>query len=361
MAAPPRGNSTLRGANMPVETLRWHGSLDGSLRIIDQRLLPGELKFRELRNVEAVFEAIQTLAVRGAPAIGIAAAYGVFIGVRDCPDDSSTFRSELKRVCKYLAGSRPTAVNLFYALDRVQALADDMAQTPAGEIKEAILEEAHKMLREDLDASRRMGENCQQFVKDGATYMTNCNAGGLATGGYGTALAAFYIAKEQGKKVSVFACETRPLLQGARLTTWELMREGIDVTLICDNMAATVLRQGKISGIFVGADRIAANGDAANKIGTYPLALLAREHGVPFYIVAPLSTFDFSLKSGDDIPIEQRAPQEVTHFAGRASAPEDVGVFNPAFDVTPAQLITAIICETGVAQNPDMAGLQALL
>jgi methylthioribose-1-phosphate isomerase len=345
---------------MPVETLRWHGDLDGSLRIIDQRRLPAELHFRELRTIGEVFEAIQTLAIRGAPAIGIAAGYGVVLGIRDCRADKSIFRDELEKACDYLASSRPTAANLFYALDRMQALADSMHDAPVEEIKIVMLAEAHKIHQEDIDASRKMGENCQQFVQDGAAYLTNCNAGGLATGGYGTALAAFYIAKEQGKKVSVYACETRPLLQGARLTTWELLQEGIEVTLICDNMAATVLRQGKVKGIFVGADRIAANGDAANKIGTYPLAVMAREHGVPFYIVAPLSTFDFSLDTGDDIPIEERDPQEVTHFQHHRCAPEGVSAFNPAFDVTPAPLITAIICESGVVKNPDKVGLAAL-
>jgi methylthioribose-1-phosphate isomerase len=346
---------------MPVETARWHGGPDGALRIIDQRLLPGEFKLLDLTTIKEVFDAIRTLAVRGAPAIGIAAAYGVFIGVRDCPDERGEFEAELERACKYLASSRPTAINLFYALDRVRKLAASMADKPIAEVKEAILAEADRILEEDLEASRRMGEFCQQFVKDGGTYMTNCNAGGLATGGLGTALAAFYVAKEQGKTVSVYSCETRPLLQGARLTTWELMREGIEVTLICDNMAATVLRRGGIDGIFVGADRIAANGDAANKIGTYPLAVLAREHGVPFYIVAPLSSFDFSLESGDEIPIEERAAGEVAGFRGVRTAPEGVKVFNPAFDMTPAGLITAVICETGVVKNPDAASMQALL
>jgi len=345
---------------MPVETVRWQGGLDGALRIIDQRLLPAELKYLELRTVEEVFDAIQTLAVRGAPAIGIAAGYGAFIGIRDCTDDRGAFAGELEKVCTRLAESRPTAVNLFYALDRVRALAESMPDSPVGEVKRAILNEADKILEEDLEACRRMGENCQEFIEDGYACMTNCNAGGLATGGYGTALAAFYVAKEQGKNVSVYSCETRPLLQGARLTTWELMREGIDVTLICDNMAATVLRQGKVKAVFVGADRIAANGDAANKIGTYPIAVLAREHGVPFYVVAPLSTFDFSLESGDDIPIEERAPQEVTSFRGVRSAPDGVAVFNPAFDVTPASLISAIVCEAAAVKKPDRTGLAAL-
>jgi methylthioribose-1-phosphate isomerase len=345
---------------MPVETVRWQGGLDGSLRIIDQRLLPGQLLFLDLQTVDEVFEAIKTLAVRGAPAIGIAAAYGVCIAMRVCPGDKDLFHGELDRVCEYLGSSRPTAVNLFYALDRMKKLACSMQDAPVTQIKEAFLKEAHKILEEDLDACRAMGEHCQQFVADGGTYLTNCNAGGLATSGYGTALAAFYIAKEQGKTVSVYACETRPLLQGARLTTWELMREGIDVTLICDNMAATVIRQGKVQGVFVGADRIAANGDAANKIGTYPIAVLAREHGVPFYIVAPLSTFDFSIASGDDIPIEERAPEEVTGFQGARSAPEGVKVFNPAFDVTPAQLISAIICESAAVEKPDTARLQSI-
>jgi methylthioribose-1-phosphate isomerase len=346
---------------MPVETARWQGGPGGALRIIDQRLLPGEFKLLDLTTVEEVFDAIKTLAVRGAPAIGIVAAYGVFIGVRNCPDDRSEFDAELERVCDYLASSRPTAVNLFYAIDRVRKLAGSMAGKPVPEVKEAILAEAGRMLEEDLEASRRMGEYCQEFVKDGGSYMTICNAGGLATGGLGTALAAFYVAKEQGKTVSVYSCETRPLLQGARLTTWELMREGIDVTLICDNMAATVLRRGGIHGIFVGADRIAANGDAANKIGTYPLAVLAREHGVPFYVVAPLSSFDFSLESGGDIPIEERAAEEVAGFRDVRTAPEGVKVFNPAFDVTPAGLIAAIICETGATENPDKASLARLV
>lgn len=345
---------------MPVETVRWHGDLDGTLRIIDQRVLPGELKMLDLNTVEEVFEAIRTLAVRGAPAIGIAAAYGAVTGIRVCPEEKGVFRKELRRVCEYLGSSRPTAVNLFYALDRIRNLADGMQDAPVAEIKEAMLKEAHHILEEDLEACHAMGEHCQQFVEDGCAYLTNCNAGGLATSGYGTALSAFYVAAEQGKTVSVYACETRPLLQGARLTTWELVREGIGVTLVCDNMAATVLRQRRVKGVFVGADRIAANADAANKIGTYPLAVLAREHGVPFYVVAPLSTFDFAIESGADIPIEERAASEVTHFAGQRTAAEGVEVFNPAFDVTPAGLITAIVSEAGVALHPDREKLQNL-
>jgi methylthioribose-1-phosphate isomerase len=253
-------------------------------------------------------------------------------------------------VAVLLLSARPTAANIKNALARMKKRAAASSAKSADEIKSDLLREAQMILEEDRESCRKLGENCQEFIRDGDTILTNCNAGSLATGGIGTALAGIYIAKERGKKVRVFACETRPLLQGARLTVYELMQEGIDVTLICDNTAGTLMKSGKISSLFVGADRIASNGDSANKIGTYPLSVLARAHEVPFYIVAPLSSFDFSIKRGDEIPIEERDPEEVTEPFGRRIAPRGVKVFSPAFDVTPAKFITAIICEKGVAK-----------
>ncbi len=345
---------------MPVPTIEWVGGVDGAAKLIDQTRLPAETAFIECRDIETMWEAIKALRVRGAPAIGIAAAMGVVLGVRDSAAVSGDeLVADVERAADYLATSRPTAVNLFWALDRMRQIARDANTNAPADIKERLLAEARTILAEDNEVCRRIGRNGAGLIPDGGTVLTHCNAGGLATAGYGTALAVIFAAHEQGTRVSVFADETRPLLQGARLTTWELMAAGIPVTLICDNMAGLVMRQGKIDLVVVGADRIAANGDAANKIGTYSVAVLAREHGVPFYVAAPLSTFDRSLGSGDEIPIEERAAEEVTCGFGRRTAPEGVEVFSPAFDVTPAAFIAGIITERGVIERPTTAAVAA--
>jgi methylthioribose-1-phosphate isomerase len=314
--------------------------------MIDQTLLPTEIRVIECRDVQTVWEAIKMLRVRGAPAIGIAAAYGVCIGLQTLPTDADmfAFRNRFDEVTAYLASSRPTAVNLFWALDRMKAKAERQTETLA----ETLFAEAKAIHEEDRHICRSIGRFGQELVKDGSTWLTQCNAGGLATADYGTALAVFFAAKESGKKIHVYADETRPLLQGARLTAWELMQRDIDVTLICDSMAALVMRQGKIDGVVVGADRIAANGDTANKIGTYGVAVSAKAHGVPFYVAAPVSTFDLSLSDGSQIPIEERSADEICCGFGKRTAPEGVKVYNPAFDVTPAELITGIITERGI-------------
>lgn len=331
-----------------VETVRW---TDDSLVILDQTKLPGELTYVVCRNVESVAEAIEQLRIRGAPAIGIAAAYGVVMGVQD--DSSSVFHAkDIEPVCRRLAATRPTAVNLFWALDRMKKVAADQDGKNVQQARERILQEAHTILEEDRSVCHAIGINGASLLRDGMTVLTHCNAGALATGGSGTALAIIYAAVQQGKRIRVFADETRPLLQGARLTAWELMQNDVDVTLICDNAAASVMKRLGIDCIIVGADRIAANGDTANKIGTYGLAVLAAEHRVPFYVAAPVSTLDINLPSGDLIPIEERSPDEITCGFGRRTAPMHVKAYNPAFDVTPNRFISAIISEKGVARKP---------
>jgi methylthioribose-1-phosphate isomerase len=331
------------------ETLHWIGGIDGHLRMIDQTLLPVEFKEIDCRDVAAVWEAIKTLRVRGAPAIGIAAAYGVCVGLQNELDsDEAAFFARLPEVADYLASSRPTAVNLFWALRRMQSKAQEFRGRSSREIADGLLSEARAIHEEDRKMCRAIGRHGAELLSDGQGVLTHCNAGGLATADYGTALAVFFAAAESGKTLHVYADETRPLLQGARLTAWELHERGIDVTVICDSMAAQVMREGKVSAVVTGADRIAANGDSANKIGTYGVAVLAKAHGIPFYIAAPSSTFDLSLVSGAEIPIEERDPREITHGFGRQTAPEGVRVYNPAFDVTPAELIAAIICEKGI-------------
>jgi methylthioribose-1-phosphate isomerase len=333
-------------------TLQWIGGVDGHLRLIDQTRLPEELAEIDCFDVETVWEAIRSLRVRGAPAIGMAAAYGVSLGLQHAKAASAdAFFARFEEVKRYLASSRPTAVNLFWALDRLAKLVERHRErkTPA-EILSLLLAEAHAIVEEDRQVCRAIGRHGAALLSDGQGVLTHCNAGGLATADYGTALAVFFSAHESGKRLHVYADETRPLLQGARLTAWELLERGIDVTLICDSMAAQVMREGRVQAVVTGADRIAANGDTANKIGTYGVALLAAAHGIPFYVAAPLSTFDLSIDSGDQIPIEQRNPEEITHGFGRRTAPEGVGVYNPAFDVTPARLIRAIVCERGLIE-----------
>jgi methylthioribose-1-phosphate isomerase len=338
------------------------GALDGCVELVDQTRLPGEFVYLRCLTVEDVWRAVKVLSVRGAPAIGIAGAMGLVLGVRDSQAaDHAAFMEELRRVKDYLAGSRPTAVNLFWALDRIERVAAHGAALPVQDLKARLLEEAVRILEEDRETCRRIGSNGAALLEDGDAVLTHCNAGGLATADYGTALAVLFAAHEQGKRITVFADETRPLLQGARLTTWELCRAGIPVTLICDSAAAQIMREGRVDAVIVGADRIAANGDVANKIGTYGLSLSARAHQVPFYVAAPASTFDLALPDGSAIPIEQRDPSEVTRWGGHVTAPESVDVYNPAFDVTPAGNVTAIITEMGVIHRPDAAGIAAMI
>ncbi len=331
-------------------TLRWVGGVDGHLQLIDQTRLPTEFVQIDCQNVETLWEAIKTLRVRGAPAIGVAAAYGVCLGLQPAAAASpEAFYQRLEEVTQYLASSRPTAVNLFWALERMRqfALKRRGRRAPAALLAD-LLAEARVIHEEDRQMCRAIGQHGATLLADGQGVLTHCNAGGLATSDYGTALAVMFAAVESGKRVHVYADETRPLLQGARLTAWELQQRGIDVTLICDNMAAQVMREGRVQAVITGADRIAANGDVANKIGTYGVALLAAAHGIPFYVAAPTSTFDLAIASGDEIPIEQRDPREITHGFGRQTAPEGIQVYNPAFDVTPARLVKAIVCERGV-------------
>lgn len=334
-----------------LKTVEW---VNNSVRIVDQTRLPLDLKFDDISSVEKMYAAIKSLKVRGAPAIGIAAAYGLFLGVRDFPEDkkNTDFFEHLVKNAEYLASSRPTAVNLSWAVERMVQKAKTAKKLKIDEIKAALLEEADNILNEDKIICRKIGENGFEVLKEYSNILTHCNAGGLATSEYGTALAPVYIGKERGKIFHVFADETRPLLQGARITAFELMNAGIPVTLICDNMAAVVMSQGKIDAVVVGADRIASNGDTANKIGTYNVALLAKAHNIPFYITAPISTFDLSKNSGAEIPIEERDGEEVASLFGKRTAPVGVAVFNPAFDVTPYDLITGIITEKGVLFPP---------
>ena len=335
---------------MPIPTIEW---VDGRIHLIDQTLLPNEFKQIYCDDVESVWEAIKSLRVRGAPAIGIAGALGAVLGIwKSKATNYPDFAAELKKVTDYLATSRPTAVNLFWALKRIEQTAEKHKDLEIEQLKGVLLDEAQNIIEEDRARCRAIGQHGLNLLRNGDTILTHCNAGGLATSDYGTALAVMFSAHESGKNISVYADETRPLLQGARLTAWELMQAGIDVTLICDNMAAQVMKEGKIQCVIVGADRIAANGDTANKIGTYNVAILATVHDIPFYVAAPTSTLDLSLKTGDLIPIEQRAAEEVTEGFGSRTAPEGVKVYSPAFDVTPAHLITAIITEKGIAHPP---------
>ncbi|BCU83021.1 methylthioribose-1-phosphate isomerase 1 [Polycladomyces abyssicola] len=329
------------------------------LLLLDQRRLPTETVYLELTTPEEVREAIVKLAVRGAPAIGTAAAFGMYLGVKDIPDvDAGRFWSTLRRVGENLRSARPTAVNLAWALERIRRRLETLKERPVSELKAALLAEAHEIQREDADMCRKIGEHLLTLLEDGMGVLTHCNAGGLATAAYGTALAPLYLAKERGWHLRVFADETRPVLQGARLTAYELQQAGIDVTLICDNMAAAVMQKGWVQAVIVGTDRVAANGDVANKIGTYGLAVLAKAHGIPFYVAAPTSSIDLQTATGADIPIEERPAEEVTRGFGAVTAPEGVQVYNPAFDVTPAELVTAIITEHGVIRPPFGPGLQ---
>ena len=355
--------SDLAFASEFLETVCWVGEArDGFVRLIDQTLLPSEFVRIDLRDVSAVWEAIKSLRVRGAPAIGVAAAFGAVLGARaNGFNDLESVKNGLRDATRSLRTSRPTAVNLFWALDRMDRVALGQDYRDGAMLVDRLLIEAKTIADEDRAMCRAIGTHGADLIPDKSGILTHCNAGGLATVDYGTALAVIFTAQEQGKNVHVFADETRPLLQGARLTAWELQRRGVPTTLICDSMAALVMREGKVQLAIVGADRIAANGDTANKIGTYGVALLCRAHGIPFYVAAPSSTFDLSLVDGRSIPIEERDPREITHGFGRPTAPEGIDVYNPAFDVTPADQIDAIITERGIIRPVNAETIRAKL
>ncbi len=347
----------------PPRTLAWVGKLPGHVRMIEQTFLP-EHREIDVRSVQEMYDAIQRLAVRGAPAIGVAAGFGVVLGVQEHAGGSPAATIQAAREASaYLARSRPTAVNLFWALARMDAVTDrgETEGWGAATLVQRLWEEAQGIWEGDRQTCRAMGEIGADLIQDGMGLLTHCNAGALATAGMGTALAPMYVAHEQGKRFQVYADETRPLLQGSRITAWELQQAGIDVTVITDNMAAKVMQEGRVQAVFVGSDRIAANGDVCNKIGTYGVALAARHHDVPFYVVAPLSTVDGSLASGAAIPIEERAREEIACGFGKTTVPEGVPVYSPAFDVTPAALVTGIITEVGLISQPDRDSVLAAL
>ncbi len=341
---------------MALKAIEW---LDNRLRILDQSKLPWEQALANLANYQDVALAIKEMRIRGAPAIGVAAAYGIALGAQDIKTtDEDNFRKQLNHVMQTLATTRPTAVNLFQAINRMRKITAIGGNIP--EITEALIAEAKQIHQEEIEATKRLSQLGVELIPDGFTMLTHCNAGSLATAGYGTALGVIKAAKEQGKRVSVIVTETRPLLQGARLTTWELKKEGIPVTLITDSMAGYFMHQNKIDCVIVGADRIAANGDVANKIGTYTLAVLAKENDIPFYVAAPTTTIDLSLASGAEIPIEERDPDEVTHIQGIRIAPGEIDVANPAFDVTSHNYIAAIITERGIIREPYIERLREI-
>jgi len=343
-----------------LKTIEWTAE---GVRMIDQRKLPVVEEYPVFKTYEEVAAAIRTMVVRGAPAIGVAAAMGIALGVRDSKaNDIASLRQDFKQITETLASTRPTAVNLFWAIDGMKRVFREIASDAADRrtIAERLIQEARAIQTEDIESNRRMGNFGQELLPNSGTILTHCNAGALATAGYGTALGVIRAAVENGKRLRVVADETRPFLQGARLTAWELWKDDIDVRVISDNMAGSFMRQGLIDAVIVGADRIAANGDVANKIGTYPLAVLAKQHEIPFYVAAPFSTLDLKMPDGSDIPIEQRDPAEVTHIGGVRIVPDGVSVFNPAFDVTPHQFITAIITDRGVAEPPYSQSLARL-
>jgi len=340
-------------AKYSVETIDW---TPAGVVMIDQTRLPRETVYVTCRSYVEVADAIRTMIIRGAPAIGVAAAMGVAIGALQARD----LEAEMPVICQTLAETRPTAVNLFWAIERMRKLYESLRGEPLDAIRERLAREAQQIKLEDIAINRAIGANGAPLVPDGKTVLTHCNAGALATAGFGTALGVIRAAVEAGKKIDVFADETRPFLQGARLTAWELQQDGIETTLITDNMAGHFLKSGRIGCVVVGADRIAANGDVANKIGTYSVAVLAKENNIPFYVAAPISTLDLTLVSGDQIPIEERSVAEVTHVQGVHVAPDGIRVVNPAFDVTPNRYVTAIVTERGVARAPFEESLQAL-
>ncbi len=337
---------------MKVETLRWRNN---RLEMIDQRILPAAFEYKTYDSAEGVAEGIRSMVVRGAPAIGVAAAYGVALEALRMQNESREyFDAAMNRGLDLLTASRPTAVNLFWALDRMLRVWQSCEHEPLAQIAQRLLDEAHEMFAEDIRINQAIGEYGAALLKDGARVLTHCNAGALATAGHGTALGVFRSAISAGKKISVIADETRPFLQGARLTAWEMVQEKIPVTLITDNMSGHLMSRGEIDAVVVGTDRVAANGDVANKIGTYMVAVLAQRHNIPFYVACPLSTIDLSISTGNDIPIEERHEDEVKGFRDFHWAPEGVQIRNPAFDVTPAELVTGLITEIGVVDTDTM-------
>ena len=341
-----------------IQTLEW---TDSGVRFVDQTKLPTEETYVTCQTYHEVADVIRNMVVRGAPAIGVAAAMGIALGVKN--SEASTIRDlskDFDQICNVIGKTRPTAVNLFWAIRRMREKFESLQAQALPQIKEALIKEAQHMHAEDIAANEAMGRHGATLMPSSGGVLTHCNAGALATCGYGTALGVIRAAIAQGKNIHVYADETRPFLQGSRLTAWELMKDGIPTTVISDNMAGAVMRQGKIGAIVVGADRIAANGDVANKIGTYTVAVLAKEHGIPFYVAAPFSTIDLSTPEGSQIPIEERNAREVTHIAGKQMVPDGVGVENPAFDVTPSKYVTAIITELGIARQPYQEGLRKL-
>jgi methylthioribose-1-phosphate isomerase len=342
-----------------IQTLEW---TDQGVRFIDQTKLPTEETYVTCTTHEQVADVIRTMVVRGAPAIGVAAAMGIALGAKNSKAANvGEFKREFDQICDVIGKTRPTAVNLFWAIRRMQKKFDILHTLSVAEIKQALIEESQRIHAEDIAANQAMGRHGATLMPNEGGVLTHCNAGALATAGYGTALGVIRAAVEQGKKIHVYADETRPFLQGSRLTAWELMKDGIPTTVISDNMAGAMMKQGKIGAIVVGADRVAANGDVANKIGTYTIAILAKEHGIPFYVAAPISTVDLATLDGSKIPIEQRNAREVTHIAGRQMVPNGVSIENPAFDVTPAKYVTAIITERGIARAPYEQSLRGLV
>ena len=348
-----------RTTDIMIQTLEW---TERGVRFIDQTKLPTEETYVNCTTYQEVADVIRNMVVRGAPAIGVSAGMGIALGVKNSKADSvGELKKELDEICDVIGKTRPTAVNLFWAIRRMQQKFEMLRVRPVAQIKHAIIEEAQRMHAEDIAINQEMGRHGAALMPASGGVLTHCNAGALATAGYGTALGVIRAAVEQGKKIHVYADETRPFLQGSRLTAWELVKDGIPTTVISDNMSGAIMRQGKIGAVIVGADRIAANGDVANKIGTYTVAVLAKEHGIPFYVAAPISTVDLETPDGSKIPIEQRNPAEVTHIAGKAITPAGVQIENPAFDVTPAKLVTAIVTERGIARAPYEQSLAALV
>jgi methylthioribose-1-phosphate isomerase len=344
---------------MKFKTIEWKGD---QVRILDQRRLPQEVRYLDCRDASSVAQAIRSMAIRGAPAIGVAAAMGIALAAKKVRSSSPrAFTKAAEKVCDEMRGTRPTAVNLFWAINRMKSILDQVDAYGVERTQARLVEEALRIYREDVEINQKIGEHGKRLIKSGDGVLTHCNAGALATAGYGTALGVIYAAWDKGKRFQVFVDETRPLLQGCRLTAWELVQEKIPATVITDNMAGVLMMKGKIDLVLVGADRIARNGDTANKIGTYGLAVLSKWHGIPFYVAAPTSTLDLAISSGSDIPIEQRDMREVTHFRGYPIAPDGVKGFNPAFDVTPHSLIHAIITEKGIIRKPFQRNLKKMV
>jgi methylthioribose-1-phosphate isomerase len=343
---------------MKFKTIEWQGD---RVRMLDQRKLPQEVQYLDCRNASSVAQAIRTMAIRGAPAIGVAAAMGIALAAtKTRSTHPRVFAKAIEKVCQEMRETRPTAVNLFWAVGRMEKILNRVESDGVGETKKRLVREALQIFETDVEVNRKIGKTGRRLIKEGDGVLTHCNAGALATGGFGTALGVIYAARDEGKHFEVFVDETRPMLQGCRLTAWELVQEKIPATLITDNMAGVLMRKGLIDLVVVGADRIAGNGDTANKIGTYGLAVLAKSHGIPFYVAAPTSTLDLSLASGEEIPIEERSVAEVTHFHGTPIAPKGVKAFNPAFDVTPHSLIRGIITEKGIIRKPYARNLRRI-